>query len=322
MSLAERSSWRAELFQNWLDRRVPPENSIRLSQRNVFILPTREGFFFAGVMMLMVLAAVNYQNSLIFALAFLLASLFMVSILHTFRNLSGLVIRARTSRPAFAGEDAEFEIVVSRHGKRTHEALVLGWDASMMQGVDLIDESEVNVRLFVPTRRRGRFKPGRMLVETRYPVGLFRAWSWVDLDMSTLVYPRPIPAGEIPDAITTSQEGESVKRDGADDFHGLRDYRDGDPLRHVAWKGYARTGDLQVKEFAAFVDRRVWLDWQWLGAMDRENRLSRLCFWVLQLSRGTDEYGLRLPGVEISPGQGPEHREQVLRELALFEAGT
>ena len=225
MSLAEPGSWRAELFRAWRDRRVPPDNSIRLSQRNIFILPTREGIYFAGVMMLMVLAGVNYQNSLIFALAFLLASMFMVSILHTFRNLSGLVIRARTSRPAFAGEDAEFEIVVSRHGKRTHEALLMGWDRSMMQDVDLIDETEVNVRLFVPTRRRGRFNPGRMLVETRYPVGLVRAWCWVDLDMSTLVYPRPIPAGEIPEAITTSRDGESVKRDGADDFHGLLNFK-------------------------------------------------------------------------------------------------
>lgn len=299
---------------------MPPESSIRLHQGNIFILPTREGMYFTIVMLLMVIAGINYQNSLIFALAFMQVSLFMVSILHTFRNLSGVVIQGRSARPAFSGEDAEFTVVVSRHGKRTHEALMLSWDSEMMQGVDLIDEREVHVRLYVPTKQRGRFNPGRMLVQTSYPVGLFRAWSWVDLDMSTIVYPRPVFAGDIPQSEATSREGESVKRDGADDFHGLRDYRDGDPLRHVAWKSYARTETLLTKEFAAFVDRRVWLDWNRFTGMDRENRLSRLCYWVLQVSRGTDDYGLRLPGVEVAPARGAEHRERLLRELALFES--
>jgi uncharacterized protein (DUF58 family) len=90
-------------------------------------------------------------------------------------------------------------------------------------------------------------------------------------------------------------------------------------LRRIAWKSYARTEELQVKEFAAFVDRRVWLDYDHFAGMDRENRLSRLCSWVLKLSAGNDEYGLRLPGIEIPPGRGPEHRERLLRELALFE---
>ena len=312
--------WRSAMFQKWLQNRMPPDSNIRLHQGNIFILPTREGLYFTVVMLLMILAGINYQNSLIFALAFTLVSLFMVSIFHTFRNLSGLVVQGRSARPAFVGEDAEFTVVVSRHGKRTYEALMIGWDVELLQGVDLIDEQEVHARLYVTARKRGRFNPGRMLIQTSYPTGLFRAWSWVDLDLSTIVYPRPLFAGDLPEEITTSAQGESVKRDGADDFHGLREYRDGDPLRHVAWKSYARNEQMQVKEYAAFVDRRIWLDWGWLPGMDRENRLSRLCYWVLQLSRGTDEFGLRLPGIELAPSRGPEHRERVLRELALFEA--
>ncbi|HKI74263.1 MAG TPA: hypothetical protein VJ998_06460, partial [Pseudomonadales bacterium] len=97
--------WQSKLFQQWLARRMPPANSIRLNQSNIFILPTREGLYFALVMVFMVVAAINYQNSLVFGLAFLLVSLFMVSILHTFRNLSGLVLQAGGTRPAFAGED-------------------------------------------------------------------------------------------------------------------------------------------------------------------------------------------------------------------------
>ena len=314
--------WRSTRFQNWLNKRLPPANTVNLNQKNIFILPTRQGLYFIVVILFMMLAGINYQNSLIFALAFLLTSVFMVSILHTFRNLSGLSLQGGHGTSVFTGEDAEFTVTLSRAGSRTYEALLLGWDSEMMQGADLIDATSCRVKVYASTKRRGLFNPGRMLVQTYYPVGLFRAWSWVDLDLSTVTYPQPIFAGEIPDATSASHEGEMQKRNGVDDFYGLRDYHHGDAIRQIAWKSYARTGELKIKEFAAHVDRRVWLDWEHLPGMDREARLSRLTWWVLQVSKTTDDYGLRLPGIEIEPGRGPEHRAKVLSTLALFEVAA
>jgi uncharacterized protein (DUF58 family) len=267
----------------------------------------------------MLLAGINYQNSLIFSLAFLLVSLLMVSILHTYRNLSGLTILAGSTLPAFAGEDAEFTVILGRSGKRTYEALLLGWSPELLQGADLLEEEEVKVKLFVETIKRGRMNPGRMLIQTYYPVGLFRSWSWVDLDMTSMVYPMPIPSGDIPAATAISSEGDLIHQAGVDDFYGLKEYQQGDPMKHVAWKSYARTGELLTKQFAAFADRRVWIDWDLFQGMDREARLSRLCYWVLQVDAGNDEYGLRLPGVEVAPNRGLQHREEVLKTLALFE---
>ncbi len=306
-------------FQRWLNKRIPPSNAITLDLKTIFILPTREGILFAFLIVFMVLAGINYQNSLIFGLAFLLVSLLMVSILHTYRNLSGLTILAGGALPAFAGEDAEFTVILNRLGERTYEALLLGWNPELLQGADLVEEEEIKLKLFVETKRRGRLNPGRMLIQTVYPVGLFRSWSWVDLDMVSMVYPMPIPAGAIPDATAATDEGELIHAQGVDDFVGLRQYQQGDPLKQVAWKSYARTGELLTKQFAAFADRRVWLEWDFFPGMDREARLSRLCYWVLQLDAGNDEYGLRLPGLEIEPNRGQAHREQVLKALALFE---
>lgn len=306
-------------FQSWLKKRIPAANQVTLNQKNIFILPTREGLYFVVLIMFMMLAGINYQNSLIFALAFLLTSLFMVSILHTFRNLSGLTLQGHKGSSVFAGEDCEFLITLSRDGERLYEGVVIGWHPDMKQGVDLIDESLNRQRVYVPAKQRGVFNPGRILVETFYPVGLFRAWSWVDLDLTCVVYPKPIAAGALPQHESSNDEGEMVRRDGVDDFYGLRDYQDGDGIRHIAWKTYARTDELQVKEFAAHVDRRVWLEWDALPGLDRESRLSRLTWWALQVAKTSDEYGLRLPGVEIGQGRGSEHLSEVLTALALFE---
>tara|TARA_R110002072_G_scaffold3830_5_gene27326 strand:+ start:23492 stop:24472 length:981 start_codon:yes stop_codon:yes gene_type:complete len=314
--------WRSARFQNWLDKRVPPSSTVTLNQKNIFILPTRQGIYFVVLILFMMLAGINYQNSLIFALAFLLISVFMVSILHTFRNMSGISLQGGHGASVFAGEDAEFSITVSRGGKRTYEALMLGWQADMMQGVDLLEASSCRTKVYVPTKARGPFNPGRLLVQTYYPVGLFRAWSWVDLDLNSVIYPRPIFAGEIPTASSSTNEGEMAQRSGVDDFYGLRDYQRGDAIRQIAWKNYARTGDLHVKEFSAYVDRRIWLEWDSLPGLDRESRLSRLAWWVVQISKSSDDYGLRLPGIEIEPARGPEHRTRVLKTLALFEVAA
>ena len=198
---------------------------------------------------------------------------------------------------------------------------MLGWHDEFLQGADLLENPDEKVRLFVNATKRGLFNPGRLLVQTRYPVGLFRAWSWVDLNTNSVVYPKPLPSGALPSATNVTNEGESLKKQGVDDFYGLREYQNGDALRHVAWKSFARTDDLLTKEFAAFVDRRVWLDWEYFPGQDAETRLSRLCFAVIQLSQTNDDYGLRLPNVEIAPANSPEHKEKVLRALALFDAG-
>ncbi len=313
------SSKRTSRFDRWLNNRIPPASSVTLKQKQIFIVPTWQGAKFSLLVVAMVLAGINYQNSLVLALAFLLGSLFMVGILHTYRNLAGLNLAAGPVKPAFAGEEAEFVIVLRRLGERQFESLELGWDKSCTVRADLLYSEEVRLNCPILAKQRGRLDPGRLLVESRFPLGLFRAWSWVDLNMETLVYPRPIVGNAFPTSDSISEsEGELALNGGAEDFYGLREYQPGDPVRHIAWKVFGRTGNLMTKQFAAYRDKRVWLDWEYFHGLGTEERLSRLCYWVLQLNSDNDEYGLRIPGVEISPGRGENHRNEILRALALY----
>lgn len=302
----------------WLDRRVPARRSVRLDQGNIFIFPPRTGFAFLLLVVLLILAAINYQNALVFALAFLLSSLFAVTIGHTFRNLAGLELEAAGAAPVFVGEHALFRIRISRRGGRHHHSVRIGWPGETVQMLDLDDETELRVRVPITAARRGWLDPGRLRVESSWPLGLLRAWTWLDLDQRALVYPAPIPGAALAGSDVSAETGEELVRGGAEDFLGLREYRPGDPLKHVAWKNYAREGQLLVKEFGGYADRRQWLDWDALPGVDTETRLALLCWWVLELDGRGEAYGLRLPGTTIEPGQGPAHREAVLRALALF----
>ena len=89
-------------------RTATPGAAFRLNRKRIYILPTRQGLAFATAIVVMLAGAMNYNNSLAYVLTFLLVSLALVSLLHTYRNLAGLRISARPAPPVFAGASARF----------------------------------------------------------------------------------------------------------------------------------------------------------------------------------------------------------------------
>ena len=309
-----RARWR-----RWVVRRIPAAAQVQLNQRRIFIMPDRVGAAFAVVLLLMLLAAINYENSLAYGLTFLLAAVFVIAILHTYRNFAGLLLKAGASTAVFVGEQARFKVRLEGV-EHAHQAIGLGWPPQPLQQLDVPQGGQRECELSLPALKRGWLRPERMRVESHFPLGILVAWSWVDLDQAVLVYPRPLE-GELPLAAGGSDdeedEGARASGQGADDYQGLRGYQPGDSKRRLHWKAFSRGQGLLVKDFAALAGRDLWLDFQALGG-DAEERLSRLCYWVLQLDARQQAYGLRLPGCELAPDHGDAHREACLRALALY----
>lgn len=305
-------------YKNWIKRRLPRAKTLTLDQKRIFIFPSRAGFFFLLLLMLTLITAINYQNNMIFALTFLLANLFVIAVLHTFANLSGLTVHAVRATAVFAGQQSEFEIKLSRSGKRQHFAIVCQWDKAPAHSVNLSEDAEVAIKTYLDTGVRGWFRPGRMLIESYYPLGLIRTWTWVDLDIKALVYPRPVASEPMAGHSSDRPDGSAIPIPGSDDFYGLRDYSQGDSLKHVFWKSVAKGQRLQTKQYNAYADRSVWLDWQLFAGLPAEQRLSHLCYWLLEFESSKEDYGLRLPGITLEPGRGEVHKTLLLRKLALF----
>lgn len=308
--------------RQWVNRRIPAARAVTLDQKRIFIFPSRAGFFFGLCLLVMLMTAINFQNNMSYALTFLLATLFVIATLHTFANLSGLTIRALRAQSAFPGQQCEFDVQIERGKQRDHFALHLKWPHSSEGLVNLVGEDTVQVQLHTAVGTRGWYSPGRLLLESTYPLGLLRCWTWVDLDLYALVYPQPLASAELPGLATDKPDGASVAIAGSDDFYGFRDYRPGDSLRQIHWKGLAKGHGVQSKHYAAYADRSVWLDWEMFPGLGTEQRLSHLCYWALEFESRNEEYGLRMPGVLIEPGMGEKHRDRVLKELALYQRGS
>jgi len=304
--------------QRWLARRIPASDRVRLDQRRIFILPTRSGVMFGVALLIMLLAAINYQNSLAYALTFLLGAVFVVAILHTYRNLAGLELQAAAPLPVFAGERARLPLKLLGGG-RAHQALALGWPAEGQLWAELEADGEALCEPSLATLRRGWLKVPRLRVESRFPLGLLVAWSLVDLRWTVLVYPRPL-AGDLPLAMGAAEgdeQGLRVIGRGSEDFQGLRPYQVGDSRQRLDWKAYSRGLGMQVREFAALGGRELLLDPDALDG-ELEGRLSLLCHWVLALDERGEAFALRVGGRQLGPDSGASHRQACLRELALY----
>jgi len=105
-------------FQNRMDAWIAARNpatadSIFLHNRRLYILPTRFGYLFAIMQLVLLLAAINYQNSMAYVLTFLLTALGIISLWQTHKNLLGLSIRLKTPRPVYQQEELILEFVIS-----------------------------------------------------------------------------------------------------------------------------------------------------------------------------------------------------------------
>ena len=309
-------------WQRWLARRIPASSSVVLNQRRIFIMPSAAGGAFALVLLLMLLAAINYQNSLAYGLTFLLMSLFIITILHTYRNLAGLTLKAAGASPVFVGEQGRFRLRL-HSGGREHQAIAVGWSTAQLQVVDVPANGVSDCELSLPSLARGWLRPGRLRVESRFPLGIVVAWSWVDLDQAVLVYPCPLTA-ELPlfagGTDDSEEHGTRTLGAGSDDFQGLRSYQPGDSKKRLHWKAYSRGQGLLVKDFAALAGRDIYLDFDAISG-DVETRLSHLCHWVLQLSAAQQAFALHLPDQQLPLASGAAQREACLRALALYGGG-
>ncbi|MDD5388764.1 MAG: DUF58 domain-containing protein [Gallionellaceae bacterium] len=290
---------------------------LRLTSRRLYILPTRSGLVFSLLLLGLLVGAINYGVSLVYLFTFWFVGLGVVAMLHTHRNLSGLVLQSGAAMPVFAGETACFKLRVANPSRLPRQRIGLRHAQGQGKFDDITGGGEMLLELPLPQLERGWKTPGQFAIHSEFPLGLFRCWTVLELDWGVLVYPRPaadtvpLPAADFDDGEGNAARGEGLE------FDGLRVYQPGDASRRIAWKASARGGDkLLTKQFSSSSGKRLWLSWWQTQERDVESRLSRLTRWVLDAHTAGLAYGLKLPGRTLPPQTGETHLRQCLEALA------
>ncbi len=317
--------WARRTTGKWLPRRGTLDaGEVVLSQHRIFILPSRAGIGFAVLLLVLLVGSINYTLGLGFALTFLALSCALVDMVFTYRNLAHLRLQQGRVPAVFAGQEARFELHLTNRTALARYGVWIDFADSLepRHVTDIGANGSAAVLLGVPTTARGWLQPARVVLSTRFPLGLFRAWSYWRPAARALVYPRP-EEGAPPLPSSGSGAG-SGRAGGNDDFAGVRNYQPGDSPRQLAWRQIARLdpalgGQLVTKHFEGGVSDELVLDFAAIpGNLDLELRLSRMTRWVLDAEQHALPYAFRLGATHYEAALGAAHQAACLRALALY----
>lgn len=327
--IAALPSWVRRQAEAWAGRALREDGAeVVLGQRRVYIVPTGAGLGFAGLLLILLVGSINYSLGLGFALTFTAGACALVDMLFTWRNLAHLHLRPGRAHDVFAGDQAQFELHLVNRARRERYAIAVEFNggSTAPHMADLAAHGSACVTLSAPAERRGWIRAPRVKLSTRFPLGLFRAWSYWQPDLSVLAYPTPEPVAP-PLPMVGDGSGEGPGRAGDDDFAGVRSYQPGDQLRHLAWRQIARLdpelgGQLATKHFDGGSAEQLVIDFAALPPhLDLELRLARMTRWVLDAEQRALPYAFRLGALHYDTALGAAQQAQCLRALAVFGGG-
>jgi uncharacterized protein (DUF58 family) len=264
---------------------------------------TSAGMLLVGLFVLAGVFGVNTRANLAYQLALLALALLVVAMLAALTFRPGVTVRRRLPRYASEGDVLGYVVEVENHSRRVQRGLLLQEHVRPSRSAAAADsERLVGYTKWVSAfRRRAGASPrpvpipdlpagGRVEVPVQWrplrrgyvrlagcsilrpdPLGLYNARRRIRLRESVLVLPKRYPVdwtawtGTLRDKPGGLSQAASTS--GVEEFAMLREYRPGDPLRHIDWKGWARLGVPIVKEFfeTCFVRQALILD-TWLPA--------------------------------------------------------
>lgn len=321
--------WARARFQRWWQARLRPCDCQTLTQRNVYIVPTAPGLLLGTTLLVLLVASINFQLNLGYALTFLLAGCSLVGMHLGHATLRGLDLQLLTLQAQFLDASAPLGVQLRNTGQAPRYGVGLAvFGNTTWLWTEVPAQGSCTLQLHWQAPRRGLVALPLLTVESRFPMGAFRVWTVWQPASSMLVYPRPeAGAPVLPAAQNLAPAGAAAptptRADG--DWDGLRPYRRGDALKHIAWKPSAKamasgsgalvSRDTQAPQSDQAAD--LWLDYAATGLSDKEARLSRLCAWVKSAEQQELRYGLRLPSLQLPPASGTAHMRQCLEALAL-----
>lgn len=306
--------WR--LLSGYLNKRQPAASSVTLVQKLIFILPTRYGWWFLGLLLLLYLLGTNYQNNLILLLCYLLLSLFLLSIVLCYQNLQGLCLECASPGEGFAAEPVAVNLLLSSDKGDNNGHLMLTLNFVGQPQPVMLPRIGHAVSLSINAPKRGKYALPRLHISSQYPFGLWRAFSYVALAQHYWVYPAPASQANNKADLAQTQPASHHLQPAGDT---LAPYRQGDSLRHLVWKRLARAPSAPVvRQHTNSPERQPnWVIVTATSGEALERALRLACRELLTLDQSGASYGLKMPAHTITQASGPAQLQRCLQALAL-----
>ncbi len=319
-------------FEHWLARRIPNREEHQLNSRNIMIYPTRFGLSYLAFVTLVFLLGTNYQNNIILLFSYLLGSLFISVMLHSFYNFSQLRFYSKAHQQGYAGDELHFPIQIT--ADKMHYDINLHFSDltinSRVEKVSQCQQGSQEINLVYKSSKRGKHALGRVTIFSEYSLGIFKSKTILDFGHYAIIFPKParLIAGQY--QLSAQSDEPSIESYqaativGTDDFSELKSFVRGESRARTAWKQLAKGQGHFSKHYQASQGQLKWLKLNEMPSIDVEKQLSYLSFLVNELSATNQAFGLSLStdstdtSMNIMPGTGFIHQQECLKALALY----
>lgn len=324
-------AWWKTKQNTWMMPRIAA-GAHTLGKRSVFILPTRQGVYLAFFLLAMLLACINYNLSLGYMLTFFVFSVALGAMHRTHQNLLGTRIEALPVDAVFAGEAISLPFTLENPSALAKHALLIAprGDKTALHShqCSLPSKAQAKPRLRLAPLPRGIHRLPAFNISSRYPLGLWRAWSYVFPLGTVTVYPEP--KSPLPQLQALPQQHSST----AVHIASTRDTQ-GDAVSHIEnaalatarsihWPALAK-GQLaqRILENDSPITQGVLLSLAGCTVAGIEAQLSQLCFAIQHCDANGVPFVMQLGGVNYPSSEqassAPAHVLQCLQALAAYE---
>jgi uncharacterized protein (DUF58 family) len=278
----------------------------------------KSGTIFIGVTIFLGIAAANTGNNLLYILVSAMLSLMLTSGIISIINIRRIAVSLIPPPEVYARRPVPFRVLVKRT-TRFPSFLIRVASPSEEKVLPIVTErgSELSINYYF--QKRGAVDRVKVTLSSDFPLGTFERILTLDIYLNLVVFPEPVPAGDI---LLLEEKGKGERMSlrtferGYDEIRDLKTYG-GEPLKLIHWKTTAKRGELMVKLMGAENRAPVILDLEkFRGTV--EEKISKMTFLVNELMKRGVAVGLKLGEREIPPRWGDEHRLLLLRELALY----
>lgn len=290
-------------------------NEIVFKHSSIYVLPSKSGVGFIGVALLNFILGINYQNNLILAVYYIMLVILVTSLLYGYANLKGLRLKLITAQADHEGAetDAIFELNTN---KVRFDISIYHVNSSALKTMNTLSEGHI-CNLHLPLKR-GVHTLDKFRITSHYPFGLVTVWSYLISTTPIYVYPKPLPnSAELHSFIDKSNMNSDIIDSNGNEFNELKRYQSGMSIHRVSWRHFAKSQTLLVKDYEETQQFNVGFDFNTLSG-SIEERLSKLCFLMLEAEKNHHPFAVKLPSRTLEMGSGTLHCQRGLEMLSEY----
>ena len=271
--------------------------------------------------------AIGYANNILYFFVFLLVSMGLTTSWQTNRNVESTKIANLQYNSLFAKEANDIRLTVENMNRN---GLAL-WDVEFwveyrdrddpnIQVLECVEKSgEVTLSWIPPIR--GYVKAPRILIQSRFPFKMLRAWKYYHRQTEFLVYPErkgPYQLEALLGAQSQSDD-QAAKQESEGLFRDYREFQNTDSPGRIDWRQSAKHQKHLIRNYEKSGERKILIDWEMTeGLVDAEARVSQLASWVQLCFDRNEVFALRIKGFKTDYAAGLNQYKTCMEKLAVL----